>query len=110
VLNPDKNAAVQKNEVFGPVVTITRFSDTQDAVDLANNSEFGLAASVWGNDLGTVMNLLPKVRAGTVWVNGHVPVDPSMPFGGMKQSGIGREFGTAALDAFTELKSVCIAH
>jgi len=56
------------------------------------------------------MNLIPRIEAGTVWVNSHIPLDPSMPFGGYKQSGMGREFGQASLEAFTEIKSVCIAH
>jgi phenylacetaldehyde dehydrogenase len=57
-----------------------------------------------------VMNLVPQMEAGTVWVNCHVPLDPGMPFGGFKQSGIGREFGKYAIEGFTETKSVCIAH
>lgn len=69
-----------------------------------------LAASVWSNDLKRVMNLVPQIEAGTVWVNCHIPLDPSMPFGGYKQSGIGREFGQYAIEGFTETKSVCIAH
>ncbi len=56
------------------------------------------------------INLIPRIEAGTVWVNSHVPVDPNLPFGGYKQSGIGREFGRGAVEAFTELKSVCIAY
>ncbi|MGL4858601.1 MAG: aldehyde dehydrogenase family protein, partial [Enterobacteriaceae bacterium] len=70
----------------------------------------GLAASIWSNDLSTVMNMIPDIQAGTVWVNSHIPLDPSMPFGGYKQSGVGREFGWSAIEGFTELKSVCIAH
>ena len=70
----------------------------------------GLTASVWTNDLTKALNLVPQIRAGTVWVNSHNMIDPNMPFGGFQESGIGRDFGTSALDAYTELKSVCIAH
>ncbi|MDT4800745.1 Phenylacetaldehyde dehydrogenase [compost metagenome] len=56
------------------------------------------------------MNLVPRIEAGTVWVNAHVLLDPNMPFGGVKQSGMGREFGRAVVEAYTEIKSVCIAH
>ena len=61
-------------------------------------------------DKGRVMDLIPRIEAGTVWVNNHVPVDPNLPFGGYKQSGLGREFGRAAIEGFTEGKSVCIAY
>ena len=77
---------------------------------LLRNPSYGLAASLWTNDLRKAMNLVPRIEAGTVWVNTHVLIDPAMPFGGVKQSGIGREFGGAAVESFTELKSVCIAH
>jgi phenylacetaldehyde dehydrogenase len=77
---------------------------------MANDSRYGLAASLWTNDLSAAMNLVPRIEAGTVWVNSHIPLDPSLPFGGFKQSGIGREFGRGAVENFTETKSVCIAH
>ncbi|MNW04765.1 Phenylacetaldehyde dehydrogenase [compost metagenome] len=77
---------------------------------LANDSPYGLAASIWSNDLKQVMGLIPRLKAGTVWVNAHNLLDPSMPFGGFKQSGLGREMGHAAIEAFTETKSVCIAY
>ena len=62
------------------------------------------------NDLTKALNLVPRIEAGTVWVNAHVLLDPAMPFGGVKQSGMGREFGRSVIEACTELKSVCIAH
>lgn len=77
---------------------------------MLNDSRYGLTASIWSNDLGRVMDLIPRIEAGTVWVNNHVPVDPNLPFGGYKQSGMGREFGKAAIEGFTELKSVCITY
>ncbi|WP_143289911.1 aldehyde dehydrogenase family protein, partial [Burkholderia pseudomallei] len=86
------------------------FDDPAEAVRRANAPPRGLAASLWSNDLKAVMDLVPQIEAGTVWVNCHIPLDPSMPFGGYKQSGIGREFGQYAIEGFTETKSVCIAH
>ena len=104
------DAAIVRDEVFGPVLALVPFDDPAEAIRLANDSPYGLAASLWSNDLRAVMNLVPQIDAGTVWVNSHVPLDPSMPFGGYKQSGIGREFGKYAIEGFTETKSVCIAH
>jgi phenylacetaldehyde dehydrogenase len=104
------DAALIRDEVFGPVLALVPFDDPADALRLANDTPYGLAASLWTNDLRAVMNLVPEIDAGTVWVNCHVPLDPGMPFGGYKQSGIGREFGKYAVEGFTETKSVCIAH
>ena len=84
------------------MIVVVPFDDAADAVRLANASPYGLAASLWSNDLTRVMNLVPQIEAGTVWVNCHIPLDPSMPFGGYKQSGIGREFGQYAIEGFTE--------
>jgi phenylacetaldehyde dehydrogenase len=104
------NAAIIREEVFGPVLALAPFDDPAEVLRLVNDSPYGLAASLWTNDLRAAMNLVPEIEAGTVWVNCHVPLDPAMPFGGYKQSGIGREFGRYAIDGFTETKSVCIAH
>jgi phenylacetaldehyde dehydrogenase len=104
------DAAIVRDEVFGPVLALVPFDDPAEAIRLANDSPYGLAASLWSNDLRAVMNLVQQIDAGTVWVNSHVPLDPGMPFGGYKQSGIGREFGKYAIEGFTETKSVCIAH
>lgn len=102
--------AIAREEVFGPVLAVLPFDSDEEAVALANDSEYGLGASLWTRDLGRAMNLIPRIESGTVWVNTHVLIDPAMPFGGVKQSGIGREFGSSAVESFTELKSVCIAH
>jgi phenylacetaldehyde dehydrogenase len=104
------DSAIVRDEVFGPVVVVQPFDDAAQAVRAANASPYGLTASLWSNDLKAVMDLVPALEAGTVWVNCHIPVDPAMPFGGYKQSGIGREFGQYAVEGFTETKSVCIAH
>jgi phenylacetaldehyde dehydrogenase len=89
---------------------VLSYDDLDAAVAQINDNPYGLAASIWSNDLGRVMDLIPRIEAGTVWVNNHVPVDPNLPFGGYKQSGLGREFGRAAIEGFTEGKSVCIAY
>jgi phenylacetaldehyde dehydrogenase len=101
---------VANEEVFGPLLAVIPFSDEEAMIEQVNASRYGLAASLWTNDLSRAMNLLPRIEAGTVWVNTHVVLDPGLPFGGYKQSGMGREFGRAVIEGFTELKSVCIAH
>jgi phenylacetaldehyde dehydrogenase len=100
---------VVREEIFGPVVVAQRFDDIDEIAAAANDTPYGLAASIWSNDLRAVHRLVPKIRAGTVWVNCHNFVDPNMPFGGFKQSGFGREHGRAAIEMYTELKSVCMA-
>lgn len=100
---------VVREEIFGPVLVAQRFDDLDDLAALANNSPYGLSASIWSNDLTAVHQLVPKIRAGTVWVNCHNLVDPNMPFGGFKQSGFGREHGRSAIEQYSELKSVCMA-
>jgi phenylacetaldehyde dehydrogenase len=103
-------AAIQREEVFGPVLSVTPVDSVEDAVRLANDSPYGLVASIWTNDLDRTMDLIPRIEAGTVYVNTHVPVDPNLPFGGYKQSGLGRDFGPQALAPYTETKSVCVAY
>jgi phenylacetaldehyde dehydrogenase len=99
---------VAQEEIFGPVVVAQRFDDLDEIAKLANGTSYGLSASIWSNDLTAVNRLVPKIKAGTVWVNCHGFVDPNMPFGGYKQSGLGRESGRVAIEMYTELKSVCV--
>lgn len=106
----DPNASIVREEIFGPVVVAARFRDEDEAVRLANDTCFGLGASIWSHDLGRIQRLVPRIQAGTVWVNTHNMLDPSMPFGGYKQSGVGREHGRAVIDNYIETKSVCIAY
>jgi phenylacetaldehyde dehydrogenase len=100
---------VVQEEIFGPVVVALPYDDIDEVVRLANDTMYGLAASIWSNDLSRVHRLIPRIKAGTVWVNCHSMLDASLPFGGFKQSGIGREMGRAALDLFTETKAVLMA-
>ena len=99
---------VVQEEIFGPVLVAQRFDDLDEVAKLANDTPYGLAASVFSNDLTAVHRLVPKLRAGTVWVNCHNIVDPNMPFGGYKHSGFGREHGRSMIDLYTEIKSVCM--
>lgn len=110
VLDPGEALQVSRDEIFGPVLNIHAVEDAEEAVRLANGTDFGLGASLWTRDLDHAMNLSRRIEAGTVWINAHVVIDPAMPFGGVKQSGIGRDFGVDWLDAYTETKSVCISH
>lgn len=100
---------VMREEVFGPVVTATPFDELDEVVQMANDTPYGLAASIWSNDLSAVHRLIPRLRAGTVWVNCHNMLDNNMPLGGFKQSGWGKDLGRSAVESYTELKSVCLA-
>lgn len=97
-------------ETFGPIATFLPYDDEEELIAYMNHGPYGLAASLWTDDLSTAMRLIPEVQAGTVWVNMHTILDPAVPFGGMKASGTGREFGDAFIDDFTELKSVMIRY
>ena len=100
---------VVREEIFGPVLVAQRYDELDEVARAANDTVYGLGASVWGHDVSAIQRMVSKIRAGTVWVNCHNMVDPAMPFGGFKQSGFGREHGRAVLDLYTELKSVCMA-
>lgn len=106
----DIGARISQEEIFGPVLVANRFSTEQEAIQLANQTQFGLGASVWCNDINRINRLVNAVKAGTVWVNTHNMLDPHMPFGGFKQSGMGREHGKASVEAYLESKSVCVAY
>jgi phenylacetaldehyde dehydrogenase len=111
VANPSrKPLTLVSEEVFGPVLVVMPFENFDDVLTEANNSSYGLGASVWTNRLDQAQRAIDALQAGTVWVNTHNMVDPNMPFGGFKSSGIGREHGRAAIEAYTETKSVCIAY
>jgi acyl-CoA reductase-like NAD-dependent aldehyde dehydrogenase len=97
-----------QEEVFGPFTSITPFSTEQEAVELANDSPFGLAAAIRTNDVALAHRVAAAVRCGIVWVNDHHRLDPASPWGGVKLSGIGRETGQESFDAHFEVKSVMI--
>jgi len=104
----DCSRRVMQEEIFGPVVTVTPFDSVDEAVRFANASRYGLSASVWTRDLGKAHRVAAAIDCGTVWVNAWLLRDLRVPFGGMKESGVGREGGFDSLDFFTEAKNVCI--
>jgi phenylacetaldehyde dehydrogenase len=108
MVNVRPDMRVVREEIFGPVLVAQRFDQLDEVVKAANDSPYGLGASIWTNNLSAAHRLIPRIKAGTVWVNCHNMVDPNMPFGGFKQSGFGREHGRVAIDMYTELKSVCM--
>jgi acyl-CoA reductase-like NAD-dependent aldehyde dehydrogenase len=110
VLTPEDPAdRAVTEEIFGPVVVVVPFDDEADAVRMANEGQYGLSGSIWTNDLGRALRVSRGIETGNLSVNSHSSVRYSTPFGGFKQSGLGRELGPDALDAFTEVKNVYIA-
>ncbi|MGN1286205.1 MAG: aldehyde dehydrogenase family protein [Bradyrhizobium sp.] len=97
---------ISQEEIFGPVVSVIKFKDEADALRIANGTAYSLAAGVWSADMGRVQRFAKKARAGTVWINTYGYTDVRLPWGGDRDSGLGREHGTAALDNFTEPKAV----
>jgi phenylacetaldehyde dehydrogenase len=96
-----------REEIFGPVVIITPFDDEAAVIAEANNTDYGLAAAIWTRDISRAHRLAKRIDAGTVWINCQVVFDPSMPFGGFKQSGWGHEYGWKGLEIYLKTKSVC---
>ena len=100
--------AIAREEIFGPVMSIIKFRDMDEVVERANRTEYGLAAAVWTRDIGKAYAIANSVRAGTVWINCYDVFDAAAPFGGFKQSGIGRELGEYGLQQYTEVKTVTV--
>lgn len=100
---------IAQEEIFGPVLVVMKFKDEEEAIKMANDSEFGLAAGVWSNDIGRIMRVSKALQAGLVWVNDYLSSNPGASFGGYKKSGIGREVHKVALDHYTNLKNTCIS-
>ena len=102
------NMRIAQEEIFGPVAAVIPFKDENDAVLQGNDTTYGLAAAVWTNDVSRAHKVARALKAGTVWVNCYNNIDPISPFGGYKQSGIGRELGRYAIDLYTQIKSVYV--
>src|SRR5450432_4054707 len=107
LVNTEENMKVVQEEIFGPVVVAMPFTDPEEIVPRANNSDYGLAAAVWTRDIGKAHRMAEQLRAGTVWINCYNIFDAAMPFGGYKQSGWGREMGHDVLNLYTQTKAVC---
>lgn len=104
--NTQPSASIFREEIFGPVLCVTPFDGDEEGLSLANDTRYGLGASVFSNDLARVQRFTRGFRAGIVWVNAHNLLDPAVPFGGMRMSGFGKELGHSAIDLYTEEKSI----
>jgi phenylacetaldehyde dehydrogenase len=105
-VNPQMS--VVREEIFGPVVVAQRFDDLDEVAKAANDTCYGLGAGIWTKDVSAMHRLAAKIKAGTVWGNCHAVIDPALPFGGYKESGIGREQARQGVEAYTEVKTVII--
>ena len=108
VANPAQDAELVQREVFGPVVSVQRFADEDQALAWANGVDYGLAASVWTKDVSRAMRMSSRMMFGTVWVNDHIPIVSEMPHGGFKQSGYGKDMSIYAIEHYTELKHIMV--
>jgi acyl-CoA reductase-like NAD-dependent aldehyde dehydrogenase len=106
VTDPSPDSELLHAEVFGPVLPIMRVPDLETAITMANSTRYGLGASVWTSDLSIVREVFSRIQAGIVWVNRHLTVLPEIPFGGVKESGLGRENGVQAWQSYTRTKSL----
>ena len=107
-ISASPDMSVVRREIFGPVLVAQRFDDIDDVAKMANDSCFGLGASIWTNDLAVMHKLAARIKSGTVWGNCHAMLDSALPFGGYKQSGIGRELGREGIEAYLETKTVIV--
>jgi acyl-CoA reductase-like NAD-dependent aldehyde dehydrogenase len=98
--------AIAREEIFGPVLSVSPFDHADEAIAIANSTPYGLSASVWTRDLDRAFTVSKGVRAGTVWINTFMEGPAELPFGGCKESGLGRELGRSAIEEFTDLKTI----
>lgn len=109
-VNAAPNSKIVREEIFGPVLVAQRFADLDEAISLANDTDYGLGASFWSRNAVYIQHAAERIESGTVWINTHGALDPAIPFGGYKKSGIGREFGGVSVTNYTQTKSVVIRY
>ena len=109
VADIDDDARLVKEEPFGPILPVLKFSDVEDALRRANDSSCGLGGSVWSSDVEAATLLASRLECGTAWVNNHAMIQPDAPFGGVKESGIGVEFGRYGLEEYTNIQTLQIS-
>lgn len=108
LLETTNDMRVAQEEIFGPVGTVIKFKDADDVIQMANDNEYGLAGGVWTRDMNTAFKVAREIRTGRIWVNTYTSFEAGAPFGGYKNSGIGRETHKMILDAYTQSKNIYI--
>lgn len=108
--NLSAHCRTQQEEIFGPVVGITKFKTEEEAIEIANCTKYGLSASIWTENVRRANRVASQIDSGTVWVNCWMLRDLKMPFGGMKHSGLGRASGHDSIDFYTEQQTICLKY
>jgi betaine-aldehyde dehydrogenase len=105
-----QNNSIIHTEVFGPVITITAVKDDEEAIALANDSEYGLASSIWTKDVGKALEISKRIQAGVTWINDHLPIVSEAPHGGVKGSGFGKDMSQESVLEYTTTHHIMIKH